>query len=251
MLLDYGKFKVKMLNEFIKFYPDSYLDKEDLKVIRLNLEATISLKIAYEEYILAEDFEFICDMFRRAIGEEFKKYKFKVDYSKVYPLVKSKEFGQVEAAEFVREHLFLDLDVLYASDEGETFRFILKDDHFDMDELRNRALENLNSVATGLTKLDQDFDIYSVSFLTDYSSSFILLDKMKKQIERKLGTNHLLALPSSTSLLVARNNSTHMQLLKTLIDVDPEPHKVSKHIYICRNGTYEYSNKNNILRIIK
>lgn len=66
MLLDYGKFKVKMLNEFIKYYPDSYLDKEDLKVIRFNLEATISLKIAFEEYIVAEDFEFIYDMFRRA-----------------------------------------------------------------------------------------------------------------------------------------------------------------------------------------
>ncbi|MDU1350590.1 DUF1444 family protein [uncultured Clostridium sp.] len=251
MLLDYERFKVKMLNEFIKEYPDSHLENEDLKVIRLNLEATISLDIAFQEYNLAKNFKFICDIFKKAIQEEFTKYKFKVDYNKLYPLIKSKDFGKGEAAEFVREHLFLNLDVLYAVDSGETFRFVLEEDEYNMSKLKQSAMNNLDSVFVGLTKLDKDFDIYSISFLTDYSSSFILLDRMKKQIEKKVGANHLLAIPSSTSLLVARNHPRNMDILKTLINVDPDPHKVSDHIYKCKNGMYEYIEKNDIFRIIK
>lgn len=128
------------------------------------MEATISLGIAFEEYTLAKNFKFICDIFKKAIQEEFTKYKFKVDYNKVYPLIKSKDFGKGEATEFVREHLFLNLDILFAVDSGETFRFVLEEDEYNMSKLKQNAMNNLDSVFVGLTRLDKDFDIYSISF---------------------------------------------------------------------------------------
>ena len=55
-----------------------------------------------------------------------------------------------ENAEFVRENLFLDLDVLYAMDMGETYRFILKSDNYDFTKLNQNAFDNLNMFFIGL-----------------------------------------------------------------------------------------------------
>ncbi len=156
-----------------------------------------------------------------------------------------------ESTNFLRDELFLDLNILYAMDMGETFRFILIDDKYDYRKLKESAYKNLEMVSTGLVKLDKDLDIYSVAFLTDYSSSFILLNNMQQQIQRKVGSNHLLAVPSSTSLLVARNSYKYIDLLKTLIGVDPDPHKISNQIYRFKDGQYEYADKKQIFTIIK
>lgn len=250
-MINFEEFKVKMLNEFRKEYTNILLKKDNLVIEKGTTEATISMKDAYEEYKITRDFKFISIMFKKSLKEEFDKRRFKIDYTKVYPLIKSKDFGIDEDIDFIRDDLFLDLDVLYAMDMGETFRFVLRDDKYDYKKLKESAYKNLERVSTGLVKLDKDLDIYSVAFLTDYSSSLILLNNMKQQIQRKVGTNHLLAIPSSTSLLVARNNYKYTDILKTLIDVDPDPHKVSTHIYRFKDGHYEYAERKQIFKIIK
>ncbi|OPJ54756.1 DUF1444 family protein [Alkalithermobacter paradoxus] len=250
-MINFEEFKVKMLNEFRKEYVNAFLKKDSLVIEEGTIEATVSMQDAYEEYKLAKDFKFICDIFKKTLKEEFQKRRFKIDYTKVFPLIKSKDFGLGESTNFLRDELFLDLNILYAMDMGETFRFILIDDKYDYRKLKESAYKNLEMVSTGLVKLDKDLDIYSVAFLTDYSSSFILLNSMKQQIQRKVGSNHLLAIPSSTSLLVARNSYKYIDLLKTLIGVDPDPHKVSRHIYRFKDGHYEYAERKQIFTIIK
>lgn len=250
-MFKFEEFKLQMLNEFIKEYGDTLLSKDNLIIQTGTLEATISLQDAYEEYKLARDFKFISGVFKKTLEEEFVKRKFKIDYEKVYPLIKSKDFGIEEPIKFIRDDLFLNLDILYATDMGETMRFILTDDIFDYKRLKESAYKNLESTLSPLTKLDKDLEIYSLAFLNDYSPSFILLESMKKQIERKVGMDYLLAIPSSTSFLVARYHPKYIDLLKMLIDVDPDPHKISKEVYRCRNRIYEYTDKKNILKVIK
>jgi len=250
-MLDYDKFKIKFYNEIKKRYSNAMLEKEELAIQRSNVEASIRLTHVYDEYKTLKDFKIMVEKYLEIINSEFERVKFKVDYNMVYPLIKSKGFGKDESAEFVRESLFLDLDILYAVDCGETIRFIMKNDDYDFEKLKENALKNLNFLFSGMRRLDNDLEIYSVPFFSDYSASFILLEKMKKLAERKVGKNYFFTVSSSSSLFVAKYNNIYLDILKEFINVDPDPHKVSDHIYLYRNGKVDFAEKNNLLKIIK
>jgi len=250
-MVNFEEFKILMLNKFIDYYPHVKLKNDELIITKENIEASIFLYQPYEEFKINNNLKLICDKYLGIVNEEFEKCRFKVDYNKVYPFIKSKKFGLNEDVKFVREDLFLDLDILYAVDMGETFRFLLTSDNYDLNRLKQSSYDNLNMFFLGLQKLDEDLEIYSVPFPTDCSSSHFLLEKMKKLIERKLGKNYLFAIPSSTTLFVAKYNPSYIKVLKALVNVDPDPHKVASDIYVCRNGRYDYAEKREVLKIIK
>lgn len=251
MLINFEEFKILMLNKFIAFYPHAKLKNDELVITKDNIEASIFLYQPYEEFKINNNLKLICDKYLGIVNEEFEKCRFRVDYNKVYPFIKSKEFGLEENVEFVRENLFLNLDILYAMDMGDTFRFILKNDTYDLTKLKQSAFDNLSMFSMGLRKLDEDVEIYSNPYPTDYSASYFLLKKMKKLIERKIGKNYLFTISSSTTLFVAKYNPAYLELLKTLISVDPDPNKVTNEIYVCRNGRYDYAEKRENFKIIK
>lgn len=250
-MVNYEEFKIWMLNKFIAYYPHAKLKNDELVITKDNIEASIFLYQPFEEYKNKNSFNLIFDKYLNTVKEEFEKCRFKVDYNKVYPFIKSKEFGLEENVEFVRENLFLNLDVLYAMDMGDTFRFILKNDTYDFTKLKQSAFDNLNMFSLGLQKLDEDLEIYSVPYPTDYSSSYFLTEKMKKLIERKIGKNYLFAISSSSTLFVAKYNPSYIELLKALVNVDPDPHKATSNIYVCRKGKYDYADKREVFKIIK
>jgi uncharacterized protein YtpQ (UPF0354 family) len=250
-MVNFEEFKIWMLNKFVDYYPHTKLVNDELVITKDNLEASIFLYQPYEELKIKNNLKLIFDKYLSLVNEEFEKFTFKVDYNKVYPFIKSNEFGLEENVEFARENLFLNLDVLYAMDMGDTFRFILKSDIFDFTKLKQCAYDNLNMFSTGLQKLDEDLEVYSVPYPTDYSASNFLTEKMKKLIERKIGKNYFFAIPSSTTLFVAKYNPSYIEVLKALINVDPDQHKVTNKIYVCRNGRYDYAEKREVLKIIK
>ena len=250
-MLDYKTFKIEFYSAIRERYSNAIIEKEELAILQGNVEALVQLKYAYDEYRALKSFKIIVEKYLEIINSEFESVRFKVDYNTVYPLIKSKEFGKDEFAEFVRESLFLDLDILYAVDCGETIRFIMKNDDYDFEKLKENALKNLNVLFSGLRKLDNDLEIYSVPFFTDYSASFILIDKMKKLAERKVGKNYFFTISSSSSIFVAKYNNMYIEILKELAKADPDPHKVSDHIYLYRNGNVDFAEKNNLLKIIK
>ncbi len=81
-MINFEEFKVKMLNEFRKEYLNAFLKKDSLVIEEGTIEATVSMQDAYEEYKLAKDFKFICDIFKKTLKEEFQKRRFKIDYTK-------------------------------------------------------------------------------------------------------------------------------------------------------------------------
>lgn len=251
MVKNYEGFKIQMLNKFVVHYPHTELINDQLVITKNNVEASVRLFYAYEEFRDVKNFNLVCNKYLNIVQEEFEKCRFKIDYDKVYPFIKSREFGLEENAEFVREGLFLNLDILFAMDMGETYRFILKSDDYDIEKLKQKAFANLNMFSLGLQKIDEDLEIYTIPYPTDYSASYFLLEKMKKLIERKLGKNYLFTISSSTSIFVSRNNPAYIQLLKTLSSVDPDSNKVTNKIYVCRNGRYDYAEKREIFKVIK
>lgn len=250
-MVNFEEFKILMLNKFIDYYPHVKLKNDELIITKENIEASIFLYQPFEEYKNKNSFNLIFDKYLNTVKEEFEKCRFKVDYNKVYPFIKSKEFAVEENVEFVRENLFLNFDVVYAMDMGKTFRFILSSDDFDLTKLKNCAFNNLNKFSVGLRKLDNDIEIYSVPYPTDFSSSYFLTEKMKKLIERKIGKNYLFAIPSSSTLFIAKYNPSYIEVLKALVNIDPDLHKVSSDICVCRNGKYDYAEKREFLKIIK
>lgn len=250
-MVNYEEFKILMLNKFIAYYPHVILKNGELIITKENIEVAVFLYHAYEEFKGVNNINLICNKYLNIIHEELEKCRFKVDYNKVYPFIKSKEFGAEENVEFVREDLFLNFDIVYAMDMGETFRFILSSDDFDLIKLKDCAFNNLNKFSVGLRKLDNDIEIYSVPYPTDFSSSYFLTEKMKKLIERKIGKNYLFVIPSSSTLFIAKYNPSYIEVLKALVNVDPDPHKVASDICVCRNGKYDYAEKREVLKIIK
>jgi len=141
------------------------------------------------------------------------QYKFKIDYNNVFPLLKSREFGKGEKdLGFYREQAFADIDIFYASDIGEVFRFILNSDDVDFDKMKKAAWENLNKMANPLVKLDKTLDVFCLKYSTDYNSTLLLSTALQNQIHKKIGKDYLFAIPFSTTLIVARYCPEYIKL---------------------------------------
>lgn len=250
-MLEFEKFKLKMLNEFKKEYDMTEIQGDLIKIQSGSIEATLPVQDAYNEYKLVKNFDFICKQYLKILDKEFKKTKFQVDYNNVFPLIKRKDFGRDERLNFKKEHLFLDLDIFYVCDMEKSFRFLLEEDQFDFDKLRKSSFKNINKIDAPLVKLDKNLEIYTLYFPSDYGASLILSEKFRKQITNKIGKNYLFVLPSTSSILVAKNSEAYVDILKYLIKTDNDPHKISQNIYRYKDGYSEYADRNNILKVIK
>ena len=90
------------------------------------------------------------------------------------------------------------------TDVGEVFRFILNSDYVDFDKMKKAAWENLNKLSNILVRLDDALNLFCLRYTTDYNASFLLSDSMQKQITKKVGRDYLFAIPSSTTLIIAK-----------------------------------------------
>jgi uncharacterized protein YtpQ (UPF0354 family) len=172
------------------------------------------------------------------------QYKFKIDYNNVYPLLKSRDFGKGEKdLGFYREHAFADVDTLYVTDEGELFRFLLYSDDVDFELVKKSAWENLNKMRNPLVKLDKALEIYTLKFTTDYNSTLLLSTALQNQISKKIGGDYLFAIPSATTLIVAKLRHEYIKIIESLIMIDNNPNKVSDKIYRFKNGIFDIINK--------
>jgi len=175
-------------------------------------------------------------LYIKVSNEILNQYKFKVDYNNVYPLLKSREFGKGEKdLGFYREQAFADIDIFYASDIGEVFRFILNSDDVDFDKMKKAAWENLNKMANPLVKLDKTLDVFCLKYSTDYNSTLLLSTALQNQIHKKIGKDYLFAIPSSTTLIVAR----YISIIKSLMAIDTDTNRISDKVYQYKNGIFD------------
>lgn len=232
------EFAGKVMEDFMKEFPEVELGE---KYIRIGTGIThVELPIAsmYKEY-QATGYDNIKKLYIKVANEVLNQYKFKIDYNSVYPFLKSMDFGKGENdIQFYREQAFKDIDVLYVSDMGETFRFILQTDDVDFDKMKKAAWENLNKLSNILVRLDDALNLYCLRYTTDFNASFLLSDSIQKQILKKVGQDYIFAIPSSTTLIVARYCLEYIKIIESLIMIDKDPNRISGKVYRCKNGIF-------------
>jgi uncharacterized protein YtpQ (UPF0354 family) len=115
-----------------KTFPRARLDGKYVVSKVWSCSVSIPISSIYREYQEVKDYRKTLKLYVDIINDILNQYKFKIDYNSVYPFLKSRDFGKGENdIQFYREQAFTDIDVLYVSDMGETFRFILQTDDVD------------------------------------------------------------------------------------------------------------------------
>ena len=233
------EFTEKITRDFKKEFPEVELGGNYIRIGTGITHVELPIASMYKEY-QATGYDNIKKLYIKVANEVLNQYKFKIDYNNVYPLLKGRDFGKGEKdLRFCREQAFADVDTLYVTDEGEIFRFIIESDDVDFDKIKKRAWENLNKLSNILVRLDDTLNIFCLRYSTDYNASFLLSDSLQKQIKRKVGKEYLFAIPSSTTLIVAKLRHEYIKIIESLIMIDNDPNKVSDKVYRCKNGVLD------------
>jgi len=239
-MLTFADFSSKMISDLNKCFPKARLQGKYVVVESEPSSMSIPIRTMYRDYQETKDYLKTLKSYINIINDILNQYKFKVDYNNVYPLLKSMNFGKGENdIQFYREQAFTDVDILYVSDMGETFRFILQTDDVDFYKMKKAAWENLNKMTNPLVKLDKMLDIFCLKYSTDYNSTLLLSTAIQNQIYKKVGCDYLFAIPSSTVLVVARYCPEYIRILEALMTMDKDPNKISNKVYQYKNGIFD------------
>ncbi|MDH7565947.1 MAG: hypothetical protein QHH06_05640 [Clostridiales bacterium] len=236
-MFTFQEFTEKISYDFKKVFPEVKVGEN---LIHLGSGVTyveLPLGSMYREYQMT-DYCNAKELYVKIASEILNKYKFKVDYANVYPILKRHDFGINSKVQFYRKKAFLDIDILYVSDMVETFRFFTTDDDVDFNLLEQKAIENINKMTAALVPLDKGMQVYTLRYTTDYASSLLLSKTMNKQIQGKVGDDILIAVPSNSFFLIAKFSYSNKELLKYLVETDTDPNKVSNAVYRRKDGIY-------------
>lgn len=233
------QFIENILEDFKRVFPEVELEE---KFIRLGVGVThveLPIQSMYKEYQVI-GYEKTRKLYIRVANQVLNQYKFKINYNNVYPMLKNRNFGKGEKdLGFYREHAFADINTLYVTDEGEMFRFILDSDDVDFNMVKKSAWKNLNKMRNPLIKLNKTLEIYTLKFTTDYNSTLLLSAALQNQICKKVGQDYLFAIPSATTLIVAKHCRKYIKIIESLIMIDTNPNKISDKVYQCKNGEFD------------
>ena len=239
-MLSFANFSSKIILDLNKTFPKARLEGKYVVVESEPNSVSIPVSSIYKEYQEVKDYGKTLKIYVDIIYDILNQYKFKIDYNSVYPFLKSRDFGKGENdIQFYREQAFTDIDVLYVSDMGETFRFILQTDDVDFDKMKKAAWENLNKMANPLVKLDKTLDVFCLKYSTDYNSTLLLSTALQNQIHKKIGKDYLFAIPSSTTLIIAKFCPEYISILKSLMAIDTDPNRISDKVYQYKDGKFD------------
>jgi uncharacterized protein YtpQ (UPF0354 family) len=233
------QFLENILHDFKKEFPQVELGERYIRLSTGITHAELPISTMYKEYQII-GYDNTKRMYIEVANGILSQYKFKINYNNVFPLLKSMEFGnEKKDLGFYREHAFADIDILYVTDEGEVFRYVLNTDDVDFDKMKRAAWENINKITNPLVKLDKILDIFCLKYSTDYNSTLLLSDWIQNQIRKKIGPDYLFAIPSQTTLIIARCRLEYIKIIESLIMIDNDPNKVSDKVYSFRNGIFD------------
>jgi len=236
----FADFSRKIIFDLNKTFPIARVQGKYVIVESNSSNVSIPVSSIYREYQGTKDYRKTLKLYVDIINDILNQYKFKIDYNNVYPFLKSMDFGKGENdIQFYREQAFTDIDVLYVSDMGETFRFILQTDDVDFDKMKKAAWENLNKMTNPLVKLDKTLDVFCLKYSTDYNSTLLLSTALQNQICKKIGRNYLFAIPSATTLVIAKFRPEYISILKSLMAIDTDPNKISDKVYQYKDGKFD------------
>lgn len=245
--MQYEKFVNKLIKDLSLKFDEVRIDSNDRIYIAKGVSnVSIPLKPIYQEYMIC-GYNNSLKNYLKIINDILDTYKFKLNLTNVFPFVKQKTDEKNVDKNFVEKSLFCDLKIMYVSDMGEVFRFVLKEDlknaNINFNVLAEKSMINLNKMANILLRLDNSLEIYSLRFTTDFGATLFLGEHIQKQIKHKIGDDILFCMPSASALFCARYRkstfSIYKNILQNLMMIDTDINKISDHIYRrdC-NGNY-------------
>lgn len=253
-MLSEDKFLQRFMAELREIYSTAEIQGQHIIINNENSKITIPLGPIFQQYRMEPNFKKIFEENIENIQEILNQYNYKVDYSSVYPLLKHKDYAEGNNIKYFKKRLFESIDIYFAQDMGDMFRFILQaDDGVDFERLEQEAYKNLNKITNVLSRLDKNYEIYVLRFSSDYAASMILNHSVLNQIYKKVGKDFLFCIPSASTLIVANNYSEYINIIKSIVHVDLDPNKITKEIFRCNNGVYTVVNdeKKQVLRVVK
>ena len=148
--------------------------------------------------------------------------------------------------ELVIKHICEDLNCLYAIDSGSSYEIIqqrhLNSWQIDQSELEQIALGNLTTLT--MTNLSVQGDTNGLMFVLNGSleAAIVLMDQIWDQLEKQIGENIVIAVPSRDVLLAtgASNNTMLESFEKTSTDIyKSADYPLSKNFFIRETGTWK------------
>lgn len=126
--MQYEEFTNKIIKDLESLFDEVRIDNEDRIYIAKGVtNVSVPIKPMYQEYLL---YGYIKNLknYLKIINNILDTYKFKLDLSNVFPLIKQKTNDNNISKNFIEKDLFCNLKIMYVSDLGEVFRFVLKED---------------------------------------------------------------------------------------------------------------------------
>jgi uncharacterized protein YtpQ (UPF0354 family) len=215
-------------------------------------ELSIPLKTIYSDFKECENYEETLENYTRLINDILNENDYKIDYLNIFPMLYNANFARTENANLYRKHFTLDLDILYVADMGDTFRLLKNSDNVDFEKVQTASFKNINRMSNVLVRIDNETQIYSLRFSTDYTASLILSSSIQKQIQQKVGNDYLFAIPSMSTLIVAKYIPSYINIIKNLMIADNNPNKIAPgKVYRCKKGKYEFADSSVKLKVVK
>lgn len=119
-MLTFEEFIEKISYDFKKVFPEVKVGENLIHLGSGVTHIELPLGSMYREYQMT-DYRNTKELYVKIASEILNKYKFKVDYANVYPILKRHDFGINSKVRFYRKKAFLDIDMLFVSDMGETW----------------------------------------------------------------------------------------------------------------------------------
>ncbi|WP_213818273.1 DUF1444 family protein [Garciella nitratireducens] len=229
----------KLINDLNHEFTKAFKYGDDIVIEWDAAKMNIPIETIFNEYQLDEDYEETLHTYKGIIRKILGQHKFKIDYDNIFPLLKKSDFAKDSELSFYNEEAFEDINTFFVSDMGEVFRFILTSDEVNLEKVKEKAWDNLNTITNPLIKLSESRDIYTFKYATDYNASLVLSSEFQKQIIRRVGSDYIFMISSSTTLVIASYQPEHIEILESLVEIDRDPNKVSDKVYRCTNGIYQ------------
>lgn len=254
-MLTLENFGLKLLEDLSRMYKHSHIDKSGnhIRILCVGYIVELVVKELFLDYKTNNNYAAILDRIQDSINEFEHTDEGKIDFDKIYPLVKNHQ-DIIDGPEWLQSPYFLNLNICYVQETGSSKRLLTKhlldeDKTINPDMIHEAAFKNLAKIEWKLSHPDNNYDIYMVHSNT-YSGSLLYLNDLLDEVKSKLGETFLTAIPNADLIVFSKDDMTNATILKKIIHIDPLP-RVSKLLYLYNKDTFYYYDMNDILKVVK
>ncbi|SHJ79828.1 Protein of unknown function [Paramaledivibacter caminithermalis DSM 15212] len=247
-----SKFKIDLEKEF-----GAVKIKDNNIFLRIkNTEVCCSLQDVYRDYIISGDYNNVKDRYIELIWDVISKQHYKINLDVIFPVLRPCTFGGDNAGKFYREKFAEDIMIYFVEDKDELWKYLtlkeIEDSGYSVEEIKNKAFQNINKITNSLNVLDENIRIYSLAFDNQLGSSIILSEKFRKQLD-KIGKDLLVAIPAQDALLVSKYTYQNRYIMKNLVKVEiEEKYRISNKLYRYKNNKIMLVKDKNVnLQLVK